>query len=212
MAMRGTESKPSNSALSSMSGVAPQTVNPDVVFELNPDEINKSELLQYYGLHGRLGRIRLSVRLLWGWFLAGLAKRVPTSGLAVRLQRRRGVRIGEHVYLGPGVEIDFLYPHLITLENNVSIGMHTMIFAHANPTSSILLKKTLYPRRTAPVLIRRGVWIPPGCIILPGVTIGENAVVGAGSIVLHDVEAFTLAAGNPAKFIKKLEVKGEGRT
>lgn len=48
------------------------------------------------------------------------------------------------------------------------------------------------------------VWIGAGAIVLPGVTVGENAVIGAGSVVTHDVPANTVAAGNPAKVIKKI--------
>ena len=55
------------------------------------------------------------------------------------------------------------------------------------------------------IYIEEGVWIASGAIILGGVTIGENAVVGAGSVVTKDVEKNCLVAGNPAKFIKKIE-------
>ncbi len=55
-----------------------------------------------------------------------------------------------------------------------------------------------------PVHICRQVWIGAGATILPGVTIGENAVVGAGSVVTHDVESNTIVAGNPARFIRKI--------
>ncbi len=46
----------------------------------------------------------------------------------------------------------------------------------------------------------------PGCIILAGTTIGENSIVGAGSVVLKDVESYTIVGGNPAKLIKRLEM------
>lgn len=55
-----------------------------------------------------------------------------------------------------------------------------------------------------PVHIKTGAWIGAGATILPGVTIGENAVVGAASVVTHDVDADTIVAGNPAKFIRKI--------
>ena len=51
------------------------------------------------------------------------------------------------------------------------------------------------------------VWIATGAYVLPGVTIGEGSVVGAGSVVTKDVEPWTVVAGNPAKFIKKRELK-----
>jgi acetyltransferase-like isoleucine patch superfamily enzyme len=54
-----------------------------------------------------------------------------------------------------------------------------------------------------PITIKRGAWISSGVIVLAGVTIGENAVVGAGSVVSHDVPADTFVAGVPAKKIRK---------
>jgi acetyltransferase-like isoleucine patch superfamily enzyme len=54
-------------------------------------------------------------------------------------------------------------------------------------------------------MIRSGAWIAPGCIILAGVTIGENSIVGAGSVVIRNVEPYTIVGGNPAKLIKKLD-------
>lgn len=55
-----------------------------------------------------------------------------------------------------------------------------------------------------PVTLERGVWVGSYTIILPGVTIGENAVIGAGSVVTKDVPANQLWAGNPAKQIKRI--------
>ncbi|MFM9829169.1 MAG: acyltransferase [Sphingomonas sp.] len=56
-----------------------------------------------------------------------------------------------------------------------------------------------------PVRVCRGAWVGANCVLLPGVTIGENAVVGAGSIVTRDVSPRCIAAGNPARVIRKLE-------
>lgn len=56
-----------------------------------------------------------------------------------------------------------------------------------------------------PIKICDNVWIGMKCIILKGVTIGEGAIVGAGSVVTSDVEPFTVMAGNPAKIIKRLK-------
>ena len=55
-----------------------------------------------------------------------------------------------------------------------------------------------------PVHICRNAWIGAGATILPGVTVGENAVVAAGAVVTKDVEANTVVGGNPAKFIKSI--------
>lgn len=170
-----------------------------------PEEINKIELMGYYGYRGRLGTAKYYFRYLGNWVLQTLAKISPHPGLAVTLQRMRGVRIGSHVYIGPDVNIDDLYPHLVTIEDYVSIGMRTLIFAHSNPTCSMEIKKNYYHREIAPTTIKRGAWITPGCIILAGVTIGENSIIGAGSVVVRDVEPYTIVGGSPAKLIKRLD-------
>ena len=161
--------------------------------------------MHYYKLNGTIGKIKLKYKLLRSCILQFFASLVPSSELAVIFHRARGVNIGKHVFIGPNVYIDLIYPHNITIEDYVSIGMNTMIFAHSNPTCSIYLKEKHYPRKVEPILIKKGAWITPGTIILCGVTIGENSVVGAGSVVISDVEGYTVVAGNPTKFIKKLD-------
>ena len=170
-----------------------------------PEEINKKELMGYYGYKGKVGTAKYYFRYLGNWILQTLAKVSPHPGLTVKLQRLRGVKIGKHVYIGPDVNLDDLYPHLITIEDYVSIGMRTLIFVHSNPTCSIEIKNNYYQREVAPTTIKRGAWITPGCIILAGVTIGENSIVGAGSVVVKDVEPYTIVGGSPAKLIKRLE-------
>lgn len=170
-----------------------------------PEDINKKELMDYYGYTGSLGTIQYYFHYLINWILQTLAKISPHPGFTVVLQRIRGVKIGEHVYIGPGVNLDDLYPSMINIDDYVSIGMQSLIFAHSNPTNSIYIKKKYYPREVAPTTIKKGAWIAPRTTILAGVTIGENSIVGAGSVVLKNVEPYTIVAGNPAKLIKVLE-------
>ena len=98
---------------------------------------------------------------------------------------------------------------MVEIKDYVSIGMNSMIFAHSNPTCSINIKKEFYPRTIKKVNILRGSWIPPGCIILPDVTIGPDSIIGAGSVVIRDVEKDTLYAGSPAKKIRDLKFKNK---
>ncbi|AFD00211.1 putative acetyltransferase [Methanocella conradii HZ254] len=170
-----------------------------------PEEINGIELMEHYGYKGVSGKIKYYFRFIFNWVLQTLAKISPHPGLTVKLQRIRGVKIGNHVYIGPDVNIDDLYPGLITIEDYVSVGMRSMIFAHSNPTCSLEIKTKYYPRVVKPTTIKKGAWIAPGTIILAGITIGENSVVAAGSIVIKDVEPYTVVGGNPAKLLKKLD-------
>ena len=167
---------------------------------MNPQEEKAYKDLM--GYHKINNKHLLKIHLGKLWLLHSLAAKVPLPSLAVKLHRARGTKIGKDVFIGDNVHLDLLHPQLITIEDNVSIGMRTMIFTHRSHWSPYL--ENIYPRSTAPVLVKRGSWIAPGCIILPGVTIGENSVVGSGAIVLKDVESYTVVGGNPAKLIKRI--------
>ena len=75
-------------------------------------------------------------------------------------------------------------------------------------TASHDITKPNRPLITAPITICDGVWIGARAIVLPGVTIGEGVVVAAGAVVTKDVEPWTVVGGNPAKVIKKRELRG----
>jgi len=172
----------------------------------NVIKLNEDELMQYYKLRGTGGRVSLRLKFTKTWILHKLAYSSAYPGWAVKMQRGRGVNIGKNCHINPYVLIDLLYPHLITIENNVSIGTYSMIFAHNNPTANLFLKKNGYPRTTNPVLIKEGAVINPGSIIMAGVTIGKNSIVAVGSIVSRNVPDYTVVAGNPARVVKKINL------
>jgi acetyltransferase-like isoleucine patch superfamily enzyme len=167
--------------------------------------INEQEIMQHYGYNGASGRFQLRCKFLKTWILHGLAYSTPHSNFAIKMQRMRGVKIGKNCHISPYVLIDLLYPQLVTIEDNVTIGSNTLIFSHANLTTNLLLKKNGYPRKIEPVNIRSGAILFPGCIITAGVTIGKNSLVSAGSVVFEDVPDFCVVLGNPARIVKKIE-------
>jgi galactoside O-acetyltransferase len=71
----------------------------------------------------------------------------------------------------------------------------------------LIMSKDWNVVNTKPIKICSNVWIGMNCIILKGVTIGEGAVVGAGSVVTHDVPAWSVVAGNPAKTVKEIPLE-----
>lgn len=88
----------------------------------------------------------------------------------------------------------------ITLGNNVRCGANTLITDsdwHIDDTRS---------GKPRPVIIENNVWLGVNVMVLKGVTIGENAVIGAGSVVTRDIPSNVVAAGNPCKVIKKIEL------
>ena len=122
-----------------------------------------------------------------------------------RIERLRGVKIGNHVFLGGGNILDRVRPDLITIEDDVSISGGVYILTHSNPTAP--LRKILGTKShiISPVQIKKGAWIAVNVVILPGVTIGENAIVSAGSVVIKDVAPNTIVGVLPARFMKEIK-------
>jgi acetyltransferase-like isoleucine patch superfamily enzyme len=86
----------------------------------------------------------------------------------------------------------------ITIEDDVGIGGATYIFTHGSWQS----KLDGFPISFGPVTIKRGVWFPWRVFVMPNVTVGEFATIGAGSTITKDIPARSLAVGSPAKVIK----------
>jgi maltose O-acetyltransferase len=110
---------------------------------------------------------------------------------------------GYNIRVGPGVFFNFncvvLDVVAVTVRARTQIGPAVQIYTADHPRDPSL-------RRTGaefgrPIHIGQDVWIGGGAIILPGVTIGDNAVIGAGSVVTRDVPAGATARGNPARVI-----------
>lgn len=161
--------------------------------------------MEYYGLQGSLGKFQLKTKFLHSWVLHSLAYSSPHPGFAIKMQRSRGVNIGNSCHFAPYILFDLIFPHLINIEDNVSIGSNCMIFAHSNPTANLFLKEKHYPRKIEPVTIKSGAWINPGSIVGPGVTIGENSVLSVGTVITNSVPDNCVVAGNPGRIVKKLD-------
>lgn len=166
---------------------------------------NEKELMDYYHYSGPIGKFRLRMKFLRTWILHLIAYSTPLPNLAISAQRSRGVKIGKGCHFSPYVLIDLLYPQLITIRDNVTISSNVMIFAHVNPTTNLYLKSHGYARTVKPVHIKSGAIIGPGSIITAGITIGENSIVGVGSVVSQDVPDNCVVLGNPARIIKKID-------
>jgi acetyltransferase-like isoleucine patch superfamily enzyme len=121
-----------------------------------------------------------------------------------RLERLRGVKIGKHVFLGGGNVLDRVRPDLITIEDYVSLAGGVYILTHSNPTTPLRILLGEKYHVLAPVHINRGAWVAVNVVILPGVTIGENSIIAAGSVVTKNVPPYTIVGGSPAKVIKEI--------
>lgn len=109
---------------------------------------------------------------------------IAPGGYSLRpmLHKIRGVNIHKNVWISQFVYIDEVHPEDITIMENVSIGLRSTIFAHFYSGNYASGKKT------APVIIEKNVYIGPHCVIFHGITIGEGAVIAAGSVVTNNVK------------------------
>ncbi|MGF6906903.1 DapH/DapD/GlmU-related protein [Fusobacterium sp. PH5-44] len=110
----------------------------------------------------------------------------------------KNISIGKNVFINSGCH--FQNQGGIILGDGVLIG-HNVTLATLNHGFSPEDRGTLYP---APIRLGRNVWIGSNSVIVPGVTIGDNAIIAAGSVVTKDVLPNMIVGGNPARNIKKI--------
>ena len=108
------------------------------------------------------------------------------------------ITVGKHSYINHHTELTVASGQ-ITIGNKVLIGMHCLIIASTYPIDNISGHIIDQPTQTSDITIKEGAWIGAKCIILPGVTIGRRAVIGAGSVVTQDIPDNAIAFGSPAK-------------
>lgn len=164
-------------------------------------------------------------RLLPALVAASVLPDNTASRLRSRLLRLGGIRIGEGSLLAgvPRISGDrALYRNLsigrdcwvniecvlevhapLVIEDGVQLGQQVMILTHTHEVGPSRRRSSAL--RAQPVTIRRGAWLGARCVILPGVTVGEGAVVAAGAVVVKDVPPNVMVAGVPAKVVKQLD-------
>jgi len=136
-----------------------------------------------------------------------------------------GCQIGDNTKVGTFVEVQ----KGARIGANCKISSHSFICEGVTIDDDVFIGhgvtfiNDMYPRATAaggalqteadwkcvPTLIKRGASIGSGVTILAGITVGEAAIVGAGSVVTHDVPPRTIVAGNPARFLRALDKEQE---
>ncbi|NGZ08433.1 MAG: sugar O-acetyltransferase [Nitrospira sp. LK70] len=114
---------------------------------------------------------------------------------------------GYNIRLGRNAFINFNCVFLdcapIVIGDNLQMGPAVQIYTAAHPLEADVRRAGLEYAR--PICIGNDVWIGGGAIILPGVTIGDRSVIGAGSVVVRDVPLGTVVVGNPARIIRSLD-------
>ena len=183
------------------------------------------EIIDLSKYHNTLGRKHQWVRLAWSIVWSCLARPLPRSigsGWKRMLLRLFGAKIDSTAVVYSSAKV--YYPKNlvmgrcsclasnvncynvapVVLGNNVTVSQGTYLC-----TASHDICDSEHKLITAPIIIEKCAWVAADAFVGMGVTIGEGAVVGARAAVFKDVAPWTVVGGNPAKFIKKRELKNE---
>jgi acetyltransferase-like isoleucine patch superfamily enzyme len=135
------------------------------------------------------------LRVVWNFLCIYAAKYAPSLMMKRGLLRLTGMKVGHEVSFGLACTIDVFFPNLVEVGDNSIIGFNSVVLAH-----EYMVKE----RRIGPVKIGRDVSIGANVTILPGVVIGDGAMISAMSLVNKDVPPGEFWGGIP---IRKLDVK-----
>lgn len=111
------------------------------------------------------------------------------------------IEVGENFYAN--VNLVILDGAKVTIGDNAFIAPNVGIYTAGHPLDAERRNQGL--EYAYPIRIGNNVWIGAHSVILPGVTIGDHAVIGAGSVVTKDIPSYSLAVGNPCRVIRSLE-------
>ncbi|MEW6425173.1 MAG: acyltransferase [Bacillota bacterium] len=136
------------------------------------------------------------VRVAFNFLVIYFCRYLPCLPVKNFLYRRLGMRLGKNVSVGLMAMMDIFYPQLISIGDNTIVGYNATILCH-----EFRIKEFC----TGKVEIGANVLIGANSTILPGVRIGEGAQVGAGSLVNRDVPPGALAAGVPARVVRRVD-------
>lgn len=125
-------------------------------------------------------------------------------GWRVQLLRWCGFSIGRDVYIADDIIIaeELRSRGLITIGDRVSMAPRITLVTTSHPNNSSI--RAFAPEKTGAIVIEADAWLGAGVVVLPGVTIGRGAVVGANSVVTSDVAPLHVVAGQPARTLRVL--------
>ncbi|WP_447925350.1 sugar O-acetyltransferase [Georgenia muralis] len=136
-----------------------------------------------------------------------LADLLGTLGEGAHINPPLFVDYGENIHIGAGTFVNYNLTALdvatITVGEDCQIGPNVQLLTPTHPIEPRPRRDKL--EAAEPITIEDNVWLGGGVIVCPGVTIGKNSVIGAGSVVTKNIPASVVAVGNPARVIRTIE-------
>jgi len=182
------------------SGVSMQSVFERIKFHVQEDRLGPdmplTHMLSHFpGIYGRICKKK---------FLSFGENAAIRPGASVIFCS--SISIGKNVVIRPASWL-YGYPgqHMIDIEDDVLLGTGVHIYSsnHKFSDPDVLISAQGHATKGKTV-VKKGAWIGANAIVLPGLTIGKHAVIGAGSVVTKNIPDYAVFAGNPAKFIRKI--------
>lgn len=168
--------------------------------------------------YGQISIFRLIFQFFHNIHLAFLAKMMNSAllepfeprKLRPYFMKRMGCHVGKGCFIGDNVRIDTGHADMITLEDGVSIAGGTRLLCHQRDFRNYCVGDDYMELgyTIKPILLKKGCLIGMESFVMPGVTVGEGAIIGAGSLVTKDVPAWTIATGRPARVVKEIPQRG----
>lgn len=123
--------------------------------------------------------------------------------------KKIGCHVGKGCFIGDNVRIDGGHAEMIIIEDGVSVAGGTRLLCHQRDFSNYYVGSDYLKLGyiVKPIVLKKGCLVGMESFVMPGVTIGEGAIVGAGSLVTKDIPAWTVATGRPAKVVKQIPKK-----
>ena len=149
--------------------------------------------------------------------ICGLRQMLGSIGKYSSIDINFHCECGKHIFIGDKVIINmnctFLDDNIIKIGNNVLIAPNVQLYTATHPINANERFVNDWDERSGdlffrtkalPITIEDNVWIGGGTIVLPGITIGRNSVIGAGSVVTKSIPTYSVAVGNPCRVIREL--------
>lgn len=178
--------------------------------------LKKLHLITDEEKHGRINPFTMfffAFKTLWRRFIFNFSYKayifefLYKKNLRPTIWRNLGCKVGKNVHIGHQVRLDFGNAERIIIEDNVLIANGVTLLCHIRDTKNYHsgMRATDLPMKYENIHLGKGCYIGINVTIMPGVHIGEGAVIGSCALVTKDVPAWTIATGVPARVVRNIE-------